>query len=351
MIKKIIFITLLTVFAPLYVLATPHNQLAPLPKHGYSTVLITKYIDQYHYKKSDLDNEQSSRIFDEYLKTLDPNRNFFTQQDVDQFSRYKTLLDDSLRKGDLEPAFVIFRKFNDRRIERADFALKKLEQGFDFTIDENYLFDREDALWAKNEKELDEVWRKRVKNDYLTLLLAGKEEKELKKTLQKRYERLKIRSDQFQAEDAYEFFINAYLRSVEPHTAYFSPRTSENFNINMSLSLEGIGAVLQTVDEHTVVKRIIPGGPADLSGQLRAEDRIIGVGQGTNGEVVDVIGWRLDDVVDRIRGPKDSVVQLHVLPKESGVDAEQIVDIARRIGRAGSRFATHNWRSAGSGNH
>ncbi len=311
-------------------LATPHEQLEPLPKHGLSTVLITKFVDQYHYKKSRLNDEQSSRILEEYLKTLDPNRSIFTQNDIDEFSRYKSVLDDSLLKGDLEPAFIMFRKFNDRRIERADFALKRIEEGFDFSINETYLFDRTEASWAKNEKELDEIWRKRVKNDYLTLLLAKKEEKELKKTLQKRYERLKARSDQFKAEDAYEFFINAYLRNLEPHTAYFSPRTSENFNINMSLSLEGIGAVLQTVDEHTVVKRVIKGGPADLSGFLHAEDRIIGVGQGTSGEVADVIGWRLDDVVDKIRGPKDSTVQLHILPKDSGLDGpDKYITIVR----------------------
>ncbi|HFE37210.1 MAG TPA: tail-specific protease, partial [Gammaproteobacteria bacterium] len=239
-----------------------------------------------------------------------------------QFSRFKWVLDDSLLKGDLNPAFIIFRKFNERRIERANFALRRLQKTFDFTLDESYLFDRSDAAWPKDEAELDEIWRRRVKNDYLTLLLTKKKEDEVKDTLTKRYKRLIKRSDQFKAEDAYEYFINAYLRSLEPHTAYFSPRTSENFNINMSLSLEGIGAALQTVDEHTVVKRVIKGGPADLSGLLHPEDKIIGVGQGTAGEVVDVVGWRLDDVVSKIRGPKDSVVQLHILPGDGGADAQ-----------------------------
>ncbi len=297
--------------------AASQDKLEPLQQHRLSTVLISKLIDHNHYKQIRLNDEQSGEIFEEYLKTLDPSRNIFTQNDIDQFSRFRLILDDAILKGDLDPAFIIFRKFNQRRIERANYALKRLDVKFDFSIKETYLFDQEDTVWAKDEKALDEIWRRKVKNDYLTLLLESKEENELKETLRKRYKQFIRRSNQFNAEDVYEFFINAYLRSVEPHTAYFSPRTSENFNINMSLSLEGIGAVLQTIDEHTVVRRIIKGGPADLSRLLHAGDKIIGVGQGAR-EVDDVVGWRLDDVVDKIRGPKDSIVQLHILPEESG---------------------------------
>ena len=316
-IKQIALIMVLVFGGIAQVSAISESGLKPLPKHRLSTVLITKFIEKYHYKRSQLNDAESAEIFDEYLKTLDPNRSIFTQHDIDQFSRFRNKLDDALLEGNLDPAFLMFRKFNERRIERANFALKRLEQKFDFSIDEIYLFDREDAKWAKNEKELNEIWRKRLKNDYLTLLLDNKKEDELKETLRKRYKRFKKRSTQFKEEDAYEFFINAYLRSLEPHTAYFSPRTSENFNINMSLSLEGIGAVLETIDEHTVVKRVIKGGPADLTHNLHAGDKIIGVGQGT-GKVADIIGWRLDDVVDKIRGPKDTVVQLHLLPEASG---------------------------------
>ena len=295
-----------------------------------STVLITKFIDSFHYKETALGDAESKKIFEQYLKVLDPNRSFFTAEDIALFNRYETLLDDSLLKGDLGPAFAIFELFSQRRVERAEFALERLEQPFDFGLDEAYHFDRREAAWAKDVDELDELWRKRVKNDVLSLLLANKEESELKKTLRSRYERLKTRAYQYHAEDTYEFFINAYLTQVEPHTAYFSPRTSENFDINMSLSLEGIGAVLQTVDEHTVVRRIVPGGPADLSGLLHADDRIVGVAQGMEGELIDVIGWRLDDVVDLIRGPKDSVVRLAVLPKEKGVSSpSQTISIVR----------------------
>jgi len=315
---RYVFLAILLIFISIgQVSATSQKQLEPLPKHSLSTIMITKFVDQLHYSQVRLNDDQSAEIFDEYLKTLDPNRNIFTQSDIDQFTQYISSFDDALLMGDLSSAFTMFQKFNERRIERANYALQRLEQEFDFSIDETYVFDREEAAWPKDKKALDEIWRKRVKNDYLTLLLAKKEVKELKETLRKRYTRFKTRASQLKSEDVYEAFINSYLRNIEPHTAYFSPRTSENFNINMSLSLEGIGAVLQTIDEHTVVKRVIKGGPADLSHQLHSGDKIIGVGQGTN-EVEDVVGWRLDDVVDRIRGPKDSIVQLHILPEDSG---------------------------------
>ncbi len=304
--------------------------LSPLPEHSFSTVLLTKFIKQLHYKESSLDDAQSSAILDQYIESLDSNRNIFTSEDIASFKRYNTILDDALRRGDLEPAFSIFRLFNQRRLERADYVLERLEQPFDFTLEEQYLFDRTDAAWPKDKKELDEIWRKRVKNDVLSLSLANKTDEEINKTLRKRYQRYKTRSEQFKPEDVYEMFINAYLKTIEPHTAYFSPRTSENFKINMSLSLEGIGAVLKTVSDYTVIKSTVPGGPAEMSNQLHPEDRISGVGQGNDGEIEDVVGWRIDDVVALIRGPKDSVVRLQVLPKANGLDGpSKIVTIVR----------------------
>ncbi len=326
-IKNITLFTLL-VFSALPLSATS-TALDPLPEHSFSAILVAKYITQFHYKENTLNDDQSKAILTQYIASLDPNRNIFTAEDITSFNRYNTVLDDALRKGDLAPAFTIFRLFNQRRIERAEYALKRLEQPFDFTLSEEYLFDRAEATWPKDKKALDEIWRKRVKNDVLSLSLANKSDEELKKTLRKRYQRYKTRSDQMKAEDVYEAFINAYLTSIEPHTAYFSPRTSENFNINMRLSLEGIGAVLQTVGDYTVVKKTVPGGPADLSGQFHPEDRISGVGQGNDGVIEDVIGWRIDDVVDLIRGPKNTVVRLQVLPKGDEDGAGKIVTITR----------------------
>ena len=294
--------------------------LEPLPQHTISTRLITQFINDYHYKQTELTNQQSKLILEKYLTTLDPNRSFFTQQDINSFERYQTTLDDALKRGDLSPAFDIFQRYSQRRIERADYALSRLPQTFDFTIDEALTLDRSESSWAVDSTALDEIWRKRVKNDVLNLMLANKEPDDIQEVLHKRYQRIKTHVTQTQAEDAYEYFINAYLRSIEPHTGYFSPRNSENFKINMSLSLEGIGAVLRTADEMTTVQKIIPGGPADLSQQIHAKDRITGVAQGEQGEMEDVVGWRLDDVVDLIRGPKDSIVRLQLLPKESGLD-------------------------------
>jgi len=305
--------------------ATATNSLQPLPEHSFSAQIITQLIERFHYKKTRLDNEQSEEILEQYLKSLDPNRSFFTQEDIDSFGRYATTLDDALARGDLEPTFAIFRIYKQRRMERAKFALDHLKLPFNFDKNETYRFDRSEAPWAHNQEALDEIWRKRVKNDVLALLLTNKTDKESRKILSKRYERIITRSNQFKPEDAYEVFINTYLSTVGPHTGYFSPRSSENFNINMSLSLEGIGAALQTVDEHTVVQRIITGGPADLDGRLKTKDKIVGVAQGHDGEFEDVVGWRIDDVVSLIRGPKDSVVRLQVLPKESGVDGPSII--------------------------
>ncbi|TPW11165.1 MAG: C-terminal processing peptidase-1, partial [Halothiobacillaceae bacterium] len=307
-----------TLFLPAITLAV--SPLLPSSEQSFSSVLITKFIAQYHYKKNSLDDTQSQQILDHYIKLLDPNRGLFTQEDIDSFQRYRTQLDEALLKGDLQPAFTIFQRYHQRRLEWADYALQRLEKPFDFSIDEEYIFDRQDLPWLKNRAELDNLWDKRVKNDVLSLQLANKSDAELKKTLHKRYERAKVQLAQFKSEDIYSLFMNAYLATLEPHSNYLSPRGSENFKINMSLSLEGIGAVLRTIDEHTVVQSVVAGGPAALSKQLHPDDRIIGVGQGRDKEMVDVIGWRLEDVVELIRGPKDTVVRLQILSKQSGLD-------------------------------
>ncbi len=281
-----------------------------------TAVIVTKVLDKFHYRQVPLDDVMSAKIFERYLESLDPNRSFFTRKDVDGFAAsYKTRLDDALRSGDVEPAFKIFQVFRKRVEERTAYALKLLKAPFDFTIDEDYQFDREKAPWPKDRAALDELWRKRVKNDALSLRLAGKSDDEIRETLRKRYEGLERRTRQFNAEDVFQSFVNAYTASIEPHTAYMSPRASENFDISMRLSLEGIGAVLRAENEYTLVQKTVPGGPAALSGQVHAGDRIVGVAQGEHGEMQDVVGWRLQEVVDLIRGPKGSVVRLQVIPK------------------------------------
>ena len=296
------------------------GDLVPTPQQSKATLIINKVLERYHYKKIVLDDEFAATIMQTYLEALDPNRSFFLQRDIDRFVVLQKRLDDDLKRGQIEIPFVVFRAYRERVDERVTKALTLLEQGFEFTQPEDYLFDRAKAPWAKDEAELNDIWRKRVKNDFLNLRLAGKKDSEIPDVLRKRYEGLWRRISQFNSDDVFQSFVNAYTQSLEPHTSYMSPSSAENFDISMRLSLEGIGAVLRADNEHTVVQKTITGGPAEQSGQIRAGDRIVGVAQGLDGAMEDVIGWRLQDVVDLIRGPKGSVVRLQLVPKSAGAE-------------------------------
>ena len=306
------------------------GELQAWDRHDRAALIITHIMAKYHYRKEPLDDALSSRILDSYLDSLDGNRSFFLKQDIKDFERYRYRLDESIEGPDLEPAYAIFKVYRQRVDERSAYARSVLESRFDFSVDEDYMFDRRESDWAQTRQELNEIWRKKVKNDYLMLLLADKEDGEIKEILRKRYARFRTSTFQLNSNDVFQSFINAYTIAVEPHTFYFTPRSSENFDITMRLSLEGIGAVLRAEHDYTVVQRIIPGGPAELGGQLQANDRIIGVGQGVRGGITDVIGWRLDDVVDMIRGPKGSVVRLEILSERDGFAGNgKVISITR----------------------
>lgn len=294
------------------------DALQPGDRHQRAIDIITHIATTYHYRQTELDDAMSKKIYDNYFDSLDPNRSFLTRSDIERFSDYRTRMDDAMREGDLGIAFDIFKYYRERVEERVDYALTQLDQEFNFDTDERYRYDRQDMPWPEDDAEIRDTWDKRIKNDYLLLKLADKSPDDIRETLRKRYERIVTSTFQLKPDDVFQTFVNAYTTAIEPHTAYFSPRTSENFDISMRLSLEGIGAVLSGENDYTEVQRIVTGGPADLSGELEAEDRIIGVAQGEDGEMVDVIGWRLDDVVDLIRGPKGSTVRLEVLPKGMG---------------------------------
>lgn len=299
-------------------------------RHQRATLIITHIMDEYHYRNKPLDDDLSARILDSYLESLDGNRSYFLAQDIADFARYRHQLDEALAEAQLEPAFEIFRRYRQRVAARVEYARHLLQTEFDFSIEEEYLFDRRAGAWAASPAELDEIWRKKVKNDYLMLLLADKEHNEIKDLLDKRYARLQTSAWQIKSNDVFQSFINAYTSAIEPHSYYFTPRSSENFDITMKLSLEGIGAVLRAENEYTVVQKIIPGGPAEHGGELRTEDRIIGVGQGLQGDLTDVVGWRLDDVVDMIRGAKGSVVRLEILPERAAAKGlSKIIAITR----------------------
>lgn len=289
----------------------------PDSDHPKDNRLITQLISRYHYKKFDLNDSLSSVIYDNYIKILDNNRMYFLKSDIEEFEKYRDKFDDFLLTGTLETGFEIFNKYKQRLAERIKYIDKQLETEFDYTKEETFVPNRKDAEWAESEDELDELWRKRLKNDALNRKLDGREWEDIAKTLGDRYHRYHKIILQYDSEDVFQLYMNAYTDAVDPHTSYFSPITSENFNIDMSLSLEGIGAQLTSLDDYTTVNRIIPGGPADKSGLLHKDDRIVAVGQGEDGEMVDVVGWRLDDVVQLIRGEKGTIVRLSIIPAEA----------------------------------
>ncbi|MBD8525486.1 carboxy terminal-processing peptidase [Pseudomarimonas arenosa] len=307
--------------------------LQPEARQSFAAGWVREFLSnsRFHYSPRALDDELSKEIYDAYLESLDGDRLFFLASDIERFRPWRLQLDDALLRGDLQPAFDIFNLYRKRVAERTDYVSARLNKPFEFESDDSYVFKREDLPWEQTSDALDKVWEKRVKNDYLRLKLAGKEDKAIVETLSKRYDTYSKRVAELKAEDVFQTFLNAYANSIEPHTAYMNARTSENFNISMRLSLEGIGAVLQRDDEYTIVRSIVPGGPADLSGKLKVGDRIVGVGQGEQGAVTDVVGWRIDDVVELIRGPKDSSVRLDVIPATAGLDGEhQMVTLVRQ---------------------
>ncbi|MET0091672.1 MAG: carboxy terminal-processing peptidase [Candidatus Thiodiazotropha sp.] len=309
----------------------PIEELQSTPEQQQTASVIVKVIEKYHYKDVALDDAMSNSILERYFDELDPNRTFFLAADINQFSNYRDKLDDYLKNARIDPAFEIFRLYRERVSEAVNHALELVDGKFDFTLDETYVFERKDVPWAQTRAELDDVWRKRVKNDFLNLRLMDKSDDEIRETLKNRYERLLSRVEQFNSNDIFQAFINAYTLSLEPHTSYMSPSTSENFDISMSLSLEGIGAVLKDEDGYTVVQKTIIGGPAEQSNLLHAGDQIVGVGQGLEGKIQDIVGWRLQDVVEQIRGPKGSVVQLEVLPKGDSAKRKTITLVRNKI--------------------
>ncbi len=306
------------------------GDLMPASRHASLDRAIAELLSQHHYRQSGLDNRLSALILTTYLDDLDFSRSYFLASDIAGFERYRNTLDDALKKGDLRPAYDIFNVYLRRLTERTARIQSLLKQGFRFDVDESLNVDRKDAPWATSPAELDEIWRKRLKHEMLTLILSGKDQGAARELLSKRYDNRLRQARQSSSDDVFQLYMNAVAQSFDPHTAYFSPRNTENFNIQMRLSLEGIGCVLRMEDEQVTVVELVAGGPADLSQQIKAADKIVGVAQGENGPWVDVVGWRLDDVVERIRGQRGTVVRLKVLPGKAGVAAaEKTVRLVR----------------------
>ncbi len=290
-------------------------------------------LENRHYSKRKFDGELSGQMLDNYFKSLDPGHMFLLQDDILEFEQYRSKLNEHISSGNLEAGFKIFNRYQQRVEERLEALLADLPAmvaNMDFSLDESLMLNTEQRAWANSTTEADERWRKQLKNAVLSLKLAGKNDEEIEPVLRKRYENQLHRIAQYNSQDVFQVYANALTELYDPHTNYLSPRTSENFNINMSLSLEGIGAVLQLEDDYTKVSRIVPAGPAHKQGQLKPSDRIIAVGQDKKGELVDVIGWRLDEVVQLIRGDKGSTVRLEVIPANAKTpDERQIITIVR----------------------
>jgi carboxyl-terminal processing protease len=299
---------------------TPLPELKPAPQEARAAHLAAELLGRYHYKMPPVDDALSQKIFDKYLKSLDPEKLFFVQADIDNFSRERARLGVALLQEDLSVPFAIFNLYEQRAAERFAHARALLKTGFDFQQNESYQFARDKEAWPKTEAEMNELWRKRVKNDWLRLKLAGKDDRNIVDILDKRFDGFRKRLGQVTSADAFQTYMNAYTTAIEPHTNYMGPRAAEDFDISMRLSLVGIGAVLAESDDFPTIRELVPGGPASLSGQLNIGDHIAGVAQGESGAMTDVQGWRLDDAVALIRGAPDSVVVLDMLPADAGPD-------------------------------
>lgn len=333
--KAIPFLLALALTAPVALIAhadAPATSPAPTLDRTTASRLVYGLLSDssYAYRPRALDAEAANQVFDRYLKSLDGNRQFFLQADIDGFAPLRGEIANAIRAGRTDMAEQIFALYKQRAADRIGHARELLKGEPDFTVDERYDYDREEAPWAANAAELDEIWRKSVKNDWLRLRLAGKPAADIRTTLDKRYATLLKSINELKGDDVFALFLNAYTDSIDPHTEYMTPRSAENFNQAMSLSLEGIGAQLQRQDDVVVIREIIPGGPAALDGTLQPGDRIVGVGQGRDGAIEDVIGWRIDDVVAKIRGRPDTQVRLEYIPAADGLNGKHRTVVLER---------------------
>lgn len=305
------------------------KNLEPTEQEAIVCKEVTEMITNYNYKKIKLNDSISTVVYNRYLKALDENHNYFLESDIKDFSQYKNKLDDDLQNGDLNPVFYIFNVYQKRYNERIKYSLDQLNKNYDFNQQESFTFDRENQPWFSTVSDLDKFWDKRVKYDLLNLYLATPDMSKDKEILKKRYDNLLAQSNKLNSQDVFQIFMDAFTESIDPHTNYFIPSRAAQFNIDMSKSLEGIGASLQSENDYITIKTIVKGGPAERSKQLMVDDRIIGVAQGKTGEFQDIIGWRIDNAINLIRGPKGTTVRLKVLSKGKTATNAKVVEMVR----------------------
>lgn len=313
-------------------LANKIEVLKPSEAQRKAAIELVQKLDNEHYRDQELNDALSSRYFDEYLKSLDSARNFFLQSDIAEFEKFRKTFDDDYKNGKLDNSFLIYNRFNERMIQRLEKVVKELDDPkttFNFDIEESIQLDREKANWPANQAEADKLWHQYLKSNLLNSILSGKKLDESKVTLRKRYANQLRRLKQQTAEEAFSVMMNSLTTLYDPHTNYLSPENAENFDISMSLELQGIGAVLQSDEDYTKVSSLVAGGPAQKQGQLKPNDKIISIAQGAEGEFVDVVGWRLDEVVKLIRGPKGTLVRLEVIPADPTATVNKMITIKR----------------------
>jgi carboxyl-terminal processing protease len=308
--------------------STPVKLLKPEPQHGTIFQTVTQAVSSYHFSKPQINDAFSAKAFDNYLNNIDPTRQYFLQSDIDAFEKYRYTIDDAVFSGDVSLAFEVFNVYRKRLYDRIDYALVLLKNDFDYTENDSFEVQREKAPWCKDFSELDLLWKRKIKFECLALRVSGKDFASYSETVRKRYENLKKFADKTKNEDVFGLYMNSLLELADPHTNYYSPRNAEDFQTSMSLSLEGIGATLQTENEYTKVREVVKGGPADRSKKIFAGDKIIAVGQGKDSDLVNVLDWRIDDVVSLIRGKKGTTVRLEIIPAKDPAKTK-IIEIVR----------------------
>lgn len=297
------------------------------PDEQQSLVLreVVQLIENYNYKKIKINDSISSVIFDRYIKALDPSRYYFLASDIKEFEEFRLALDDDFRAGDLSAPFYIFNVYLKRYNDRINYSMSQIKGKYNYNQNDTYVYDREKMPWVSTVADLDNIWKNRVKYELVNLKIAGTDDAKNVETLTKRYESLKTQASKFNNQDVFQILMNSFTEAVDPHTNYFNPRNAETFNIEMSRSIEGIGATLQLENEVTKIVSVVPGGPAFKSKQINAGDRIVAVAQGINGEFEDIIGWRIDNAVAKIKGPKGTTVKLKVIPVGQELSSKPVI--------------------------
>jgi carboxyl-terminal processing protease len=326
--RKLFFVGLAgIVLLPAFSFANEGGSPTPGPNDRQITLAVKSYLEREHFLRKPIDDEIAARWFNTFLAALDPLKIYFLQSDVDSFAERKSSLDDLVRRGDVSFAYEVYDRFLERVDQRIPIVEELLNSKLDFNQKESIVIDRDIAVWAKTQDEVRDKWKKRIKYDLLVQKMEKVAPEEARKKLLRRYTSFAKRMHQMNADELLETYLSSLTSSLDPHTSFMSPGTLENFEITMRLQLDGIGASLKGEDGYTTVAELVPGGAADKDGRLKKKDRIVGVGQDREGEMVDVVDMNLNDVVKLIRGKRGTVVRLKVIPVSQTVP--KVYDIVR----------------------